>query len=138
MKLPTSLKVAAVAIGVGPAAAFYTQPAAWAAAPHKLARAPAAKAFVGASRRAALMVPARTAPALASTNAALAEAEPEKTFGSRRLGKMVRPSCYPNPPPLAIIESNAPNGVSAMPFGTCRRDATRLACQKRAGSFTIR
>jgi len=49
------------------------------------------------------MVPARTAPALASTNAALAEAEPEKTFGSRRLGKMVPPKEMKKLLPLAMM-----------------------------------
>jgi hypothetical protein len=137
MKLPISLKVAFVAVGVCPAAAFYTQPAAWAAAPHKLARAPASKAFVGVSRHAALMAPARTAPALASTAAALAEPEPEKTLGSRRLGKMVGPSFDLKLTPLAIIESNTPTwGFSdTVRHVPPRRDATHTKSAPADSSF---
>lgn len=84
MKLSTPLTAVVVALGVSSSHAFYAQPGLKLASPSRtLTRGPVAR--VG--RHAVLA--ARTAPAL-KAEAAMAEPEPEKTFGSRRLGKMVR------------------------------------------------
>jgi len=84
MKLSTPLTAAVVALGVSSSHAFFAQPGLKLASPARaVPRGPLARVGRHAVRA------ARTAPVL-NAEAAMAEPEPEKTFGSRRLGKMVR------------------------------------------------